>query len=178
MADFTLTIVASPNYQSSAIAAPIGHKNIPLTQAAIRLLPSQSAFNFTPATDNIILDPPCRQIHVGGAGTITLELVNGEQATYTKSADSFVENEVKFKKVEDARIPLDNNATERGIRGPVVGRKNHFGSKSKRGTEVAALFYSLIETAKLVGVDPAAYLREAALADTRREVLLPHEFKR
>lgn len=77
--------------------------------------------------------------------------------------------------VDDARIPLDNNATERGIRGPVVGRRNHFGSKSMRGTEVAAIFYTLLETAKLVGVDPAHYLREAALADARGEVLLPHE---
>ncbi len=75
--------------------------------------------------------------------------------------------------VEDARIPLDNNATERAIRGPVVGRKNHYGSKSVRGTEVAALFYTLVETAKLAGVDPARYLREAALADARGEVLLP-----
>jgi transposase len=77
--------------------------------------------------------------------------------------------------VEDARIPLDNNATERAIRGPVVGRRNHFGSKSRRGTEVAATFYTLLETAKLVGVDPAKYLREAALADARGEVLLPSE---
>jgi len=77
--------------------------------------------------------------------------------------------------IDDARIPLDNNATERGIRGPVVGRKNHYGSKSERGTEVAAVFYSLFETAKLVGVDPARYLREAALADARGEVLLPSD---
>jgi hypothetical protein len=41
----------------------------------------------------------------------------------------------------------------------VVGRKNHYGSKSQRGTEVAALFYSLIETAKLRGEDPGDYLR-------------------
>ena len=75
--------------------------------------------------------------------------------------------------LQDARIPLDNNATERAIRGPVVGRKNHYGSKSRRGTEVAATFYSLLETAKLHGVDPAAHLREAALADARGEVLLP-----
>lgn len=77
--------------------------------------------------------------------------------------------------VHDARIPLDNNATERGIRGPVVGRRNHFGSKSKRGTEVAATFCTLLETAKLCGVDPARYLREAALADARGAVLLPLE---
>ncbi len=42
--------------------------------------------------------------------------------------------------VEDPRISLDNNATERAIRGPVIGRRHHFGSKSKRGTEVAAIF--------------------------------------
>lgn len=61
-------------------------------------------------------------------------------------------------------VPLDNNFVERQIRPLVVGRKNHYGSKSKRGTEVAALFYSLIETAQLRGEDPAAYLQRAALA--------------
>jgi transposase len=58
-------------------------------------------------------------------------------------------------------IPLDNNATERAIRGVAVGRKNHYGSRSLRGTEVAALFYTLIESAKLVGVNPVEYLRTA-----------------
>ena len=76
----------------------------------------------------------------------------------------------------DARIPLDNNATERGLRGMVVGRKNHYGSRSQRGTEVAALFYSLIESAKLCGVNPKTYLlaaTHAALA-TPGTALLPH----
>ena len=75
--------------------------------------------------------------------------------------------------VGDARVPLDNNATERGIRGLVVGRRNHFGSKSRRGTEVAAVLYSLIETAKLNGVDPAKYLAEATRAARHGEMLLP-----
>jgi hypothetical protein len=44
---------------------------------------------------------------------------------------------------------------------------------ARRGTEVAAIFNTLLETAKLVGVDPAKYLREAVLADARGEVLLP-----
>jgi hypothetical protein len=43
-----------------------------------------------------------------------------------------------------------------------VGRKNHYGSWSERGTRVAALFYSLIESAKLAGVEPRAYLGQAA----------------
>ncbi|MEK7703309.1 MAG: transposase, partial [Myxococcota bacterium] len=59
----------------------------------------------------------------------------------------------------DPRVPLSNNASERVQRGVVVGRKNHYGSKSKRGTEVAALFYTLIESAKLCGLEPKAYLR-------------------
>ncbi|MBU1700162.1 MAG: transposase [Candidatus Eisenbacteria bacterium] len=63
--------------------------------------------------------------------------------------------------LEDSRIPLDNNAAERSLRGIVLGRKNHYGSRSKRGTEVAALFYSLLESAKLCCVDPKAYLRKA-----------------
>lgn len=78
--------------------------------------------------------------------------------------------------VEDARIPLDNNATERGIRGPVVGRRNHFGSKSRRGTEVAATLYTVIETAKLHNIDPAAYLYAAIVAADRGELLLPEQF--
>jgi hypothetical protein len=80
--------------------------------------------------------------------------------------------------VEDPRLPLDNNVAERALRGPVVGRKNHYGSRSLRGVEVAALFYSLLESAKLVGINPEAYLAraiEAALAG--ETVPLPHEMR-
>ena len=71
--------------------------------------------------------------------------------------------------LDDARIPLDTNLVERGMRAVAVGRKNHYGSRSVRGTQVAALFYSLLETAKLVGIDPATYLAEA----TRRAIANP-----
>lgn len=63
--------------------------------------------------------------------------------------------------LDDPRIPLDNNPVERALRGLVVGRKNHYGSRSRRGCEVAALFYSLIETAKLCGAEPKSYLLRA-----------------
>lgn len=78
--------------------------------------------------------------------------------------------------LEDPRIRLDNNHTERAIRGPVVGRKNHYGSKSRRGTEVAAVFYSLLETAKLHHIHPAKYLVLAARRGRRGEAVLPWEF--
>ena len=64
--------------------------------------------------------------------------------------------------LDNPEVPLDNNAAERALRGVVVGRKNHYGSRSKRGSEVAALFYTIMETAKLSGIDARAYLREAA----------------
>ena len=79
--------------------------------------------------------------------------------------------------LDDPAVPLDNNATERALRGVVVGRKNHYGSRSKRGTRVAALFYSLIDTAKLCGVEPRDYLLYAAKAaiDTPGTVRLPRD---
>lgn len=80
--------------------------------------------------------------------------------------------------LEDPRAPLSNNHAERALRGLVIGRKNHLGSKSLRGTEVAALFYSLIESAKLARVDPAVYLHEAARAAIADgAVLLPHQMR-
>jgi len=78
--------------------------------------------------------------------------------------------------LDDPNVPIDNNRTERCLRGVVVGRKNHYGSRSLRGTEVAALFYSLIESAKLAGVGPHTYLRAATTAALRGDaVLLPHQ---
>lgn len=70
--------------------------------------------------------------------------------------------------LNDPRIALDNNAAERVLRGPVVGRKNFYGNRSKRGARTTAILYSLIETAKLCGQDPSAYLRAAAVAAIRR----------
>jgi len=65
--------------------------------------------------------------------------------------------------LDDPLVPLDNNQTERAIRGVAIGRKNHYGSRSERGLQVAALMYTLMESAKIAGIDPAAYLREATL---------------
>jgi hypothetical protein len=45
-----------------------------------------------------------------------------------------------------------------------VGRKNHYGSKSLRGTQVAALFHTLRESAKLLGIDTHTCLLTATAA--------------
>ena len=80
--------------------------------------------------------------------------------------------------VDNAEVQLDNNATERALRGIVVGRKNHYGSKSERGTRAAAILYTLIESAKLAGVGPHTYLQAAINAALREnKIPLPHEMR-
>jgi transposase len=79
----------------------------------------------------------------------------------------------------EPKIPLNAGSVERALRGVAVGRKNHCGSRSERGTRVAALFYSLIESAKLCTVEPRAYLSEAARRAIRNSgtVTLPRDIK-
>jgi transposase len=68
---------------------------------------------------------------------------------------------------DDGRLNLDNNPVERALRGVAIGRKNYLFAGSDAGGERAAAMYSLIETAKLNGIDPEAYLRDvlARIAD-------------
>ena len=61
---------------------------------------------------------------------------------------------------DDGRIALDNNPAERALRSVAIGRKNYLFAGSDRGAERAAALYTLIETAKLNGLDPEAYLRD------------------
>ena len=79
---------------------------------------------------------------------------------------------------DDGRIEIDNNAAERALRGVGLGRKNYLFFGSDAGGERAAAIYSLVETAKLNGLDPEAYLREVfeRIADhpiNRIDELLP-----
>lgn len=80
--------------------------------------------------------------------------------------------------VDDGRIEIDNNAAERALRGVSLGRKNYLFMGSDAGGERAAAIYSLVETAKLNGLDPEAYLRDVLtrIADhpiSRIDELLP-----
>jgi hypothetical protein len=59
----------------------------------------------------------------------------------------------------DGRLDICNNAAERAIRPLALGRKNWLFAGSDSGGERAATMYTLIETAKLNGLDPEAYLR-------------------
>ena len=57
-------------------------------------------------------------------------------------------------------LELDNNTVERAMRCVAVGRKNWLFAGSEGGGKAAAIAYTLIETAKLNGVDPQAWLTD------------------
>jgi len=60
--------------------------------------------------------------------------------------------------LENGRLELDNNIAERSVRGIAIGKKNYLFAGSDSGGENAAVIYSLVETAKLNGVEPHAWL--------------------
>ncbi len=80
--------------------------------------------------------------------------------------------------LEHGFLELDNNTVERSMRPIALGRKNYLFMGSERGGRSAAIAYTLIETAKLNGVDPQAWLTGvlARIADhkiNRIDELLP-----
>ncbi|WP_405402669.1 transposase domain-containing protein [Paracoccus sp. Ld10] len=77
----------------------------------------------------------------------------------------------------DISMP-DNNTAERAMRSVAIGRKNYLFVGSQTGGRAAAIAYTLIETAKLNGVDPQGWLADtlACIPDykiTRVKDLLP-----
>ncbi len=80
--------------------------------------------------------------------------------------------------LEDGRLSIDNNAAERGMRSIAIGRKNFLFMRSDKGGKSVTIAYTLIEAAKLNGVDPQAWLTDvlARIADhkiNRIDELLP-----
>ena len=59
---------------------------------------------------------------------------------------------------EFPELPLDNNASERALRGPVVGRKNFYGSGSIASAELASRVWTITATAERAGLNPLVYL--------------------
>jgi transposase len=62
--------------------------------------------------------------------------------------------------LDDGRLEIDNNIAERAMRCVALGRKNWLFAGSKAGGDRAAAIYSVIETAKLNGLEPQAYIAD------------------
>lgn len=58
----------------------------------------------------------------------------------------------------DPMLDMDNNAAERAIRGPVVGRKNYWGSIAEWSGHFAMVMFTVFQTLLLWGINPRAWL--------------------
>ena len=84
--------------------------------------------------------------------------------------------------LDDARIPIDNNAVERAIRPIAQGRKNWLFMGSPRGGRAAAIFFTLLESCQQNGHNPWTYMTDilTRLPSTPAEdlsALLPDAWK-
>ena len=69
------------------------------------------------------------------------------------------------------RLELSNNRAERSVRPFAIGRKNWLFSNTPLGAKISAVIYSLVETAKTNGLNPASYLEYLLTALPRGSLL-------
>ncbi len=84
--------------------------------------------------------------------------------------------------VDDGRVPIDNNWVENQIRPWALGRSNWLFAGSLRSGQRAANIMSLIQSAKINGIDPQAYLKDVmerlpTIKYSALDQLLPHQWK-
>jgi len=102
---------------------------------------------------------------------------------FLKAANYALNREEPLKAfLENPDLPLDTNHLERELRPQAVGRKNWMFHVTKEGARHAAIFYSLIRSCILVGVNPTVYLtdvlqRIATLPASKTELLTPRLWK-
>ena len=78
-----------------------------------------------------------------------------------KDAFSYALNQEKYLRVflTDGDVPMDNNASERAIRGFCVGKKNWQMIDTIHGAKSSAIIYSIVETAKANNLKPFDYVQ-------------------
>ena len=76
-----------------------------------------------------------------------------------RKAYTYILNQEKYLRVflEDGEVPIDNNASERAIRGFCIGKKNWQMINSINGAKASAIIYSITETAKANNLKPYDY---------------------
>jgi len=82
--------------------------------------------------------------------------------------------------LDDGRLELDNNRSERVPRSVAVGRKNWMFFGNERGGRTGVVFYSLVATCKARGIDPKLYIHDVMLRLAEGEdqkTLTPREWQ-
>lgn len=79
---------------------------------------------------------------------------------------------------KDSEVPMTNNQSERLLRSPVIGRKTWLGTHSERGARTAAIHQTIVESCKLIDLNPREYYRESVLRRLQNKPpLTPREMK-
>ena len=77
--------------------------------------------------------------------------------------------------VADPRIPLDNNLSERVLRGPVIARYTSFGSGGPDGARAAGLLFGVLTTVRLAGLNPYTWMLDWLAACARHGNKAPQQ---
>jgi transposase len=165
-------------------------QHMPLAIEAVRqidaIFAAEAAINSKPAAERLAV----RQRDIAPLVAALEAWMRAERAKLSRHNDLAQAMDYMLKRWEaftrflsDGRICLTNNAAERMLRGAALGRKAWLFAGSDQGGERAAAMYSLIQTAKLNGVDPRAWLADvlARIADMpqqRLHELLPWNWKK
>jgi len=80
--------------------------------------------------------------------------------------------------VEHPEVPMDNNTAERAQRGPVVGRKNYYGSGAVWAGRLAAMMFSLLQTLCLWQLNPRLWLTAYLTACAEAGGKVPEDVER
>ena len=94
-------------------------------------------------------------------GHATLAKLSAKSALAEAFRYTLKRREALSRFLNDGCLETDNNRAENCLRGVALGRKNWTFAGSDAGGERAAAVFTIIETAKLNGIDPEAYLRGA-----------------
>lgn len=103
------------------------------------------------------------------------------EGSYLGKAISYTQNQWTklIRYLEDGRLNIDNNRAERAVKPFVIGRKAWLFANTTSGANASAVLYSIVETAKINGLEPYDYLttllKELPFADTTDKLakLLP-----
>lgn len=80
--------------------------------------------------------------------------------------------------IGDPETPMENNQSERLLRSAVIGRKTWYGTHSRRGAMTASIHLTLIESCKMVGLNPRTYYRESVARHHKNLApLTPYQMK-
>ena len=90
------------------------------------------------------------------AGQLEAETLQPDQEKVLESLQNHWDGLTIF--IDYPEVPMDNNAAEQALRGPVVGRKNFYGSGAVWSGHLASIMFSIFQTLALWNINPQVWL--------------------